>query len=163
MWFSTDGRTWARARAIDNTAQKMGPLLSATVTRMSSVYAVSMGADGVSRELVLSKDGGMTWRLVKRNDSTPYASSIDQITSLSTSDMEYLFVTVTMGEAASIYVSTDGGTNWAMAKDHKVGGPTGTALLEIGNGYQAGATKILAVGKPASGLGTWLGSLSIVP
>ena len=50
-----------------------------------------------------------------------------------------------------------------MAKDHKVGGPSGTALLEIGKGSQAGATKILAVGKPGSGLGVWLGSLSIVP
>lgn len=159
MWYSPDGQTWTRASATDNTAQKMGPLFSATVTRMSDVYAVSMAKDGFNRKLVASKDSGMTWHLVKPNDSLTHGSMISQVTSLSTADKEYLFAMVAAGEGMGPFLSTDGGTNWKTIKDDNVGGPAGSAMLEIGTGYQAGPTKIISFGKPGSGLGLWLGYL----
>ncbi|MGD0247573.1 MAG: sialidase family protein [Candidatus Limnocylindrales bacterium] len=163
IWYSTDGQSWTRAKAKDNTAQLMGPLTSATVTGMSNVYAVSTTTDGTAHQLVASKDGGMTWATVKPDDTMAYPGSIAHVASLSANDtvdgyVELVFATTSMGEGSYSHVmmSKDGGISWARLLDTNVGGPTGTMLLDLGHGWQAGTNRVLAFGDPGSGLGIWL-------
>jgi hypothetical protein len=159
MWHSPDGVAWTRSKASDNTAQLMGPLLSATVTAQSHVYAVSAANDSSSHGLVTSPDGGLTWTTVKPDTSLPYSASISDIASINTNDtqygaVEYLFATFSQGRP-QVYVSTNGGVTWKVVEDASAGGPTGTTLLQLGSGYLAGQTGILSFGAPGSGLGIW--------
>lgn len=159
MWHSPDGVTWTRSKASDNTAQLIGPLVSATVTARSHVYAISTSNDGWSHALAASADGGLTWSIVKPDASLPSEASISHVASLNShdpqyGDVEYLFATLSQG-GPNVYVSTDGGVTWKMAQDAGVGGPTGTTLLELGSGYLAGKTRILSFGVPGTGLGIW--------
>ncbi len=160
IWHSPDGVTWTRSKASDGTAGSMGPLLSATVTRQSHVYAVSASIDGTARQLLASPDGGVTWSTVKPDATLPSASSITHVASLNShdtqyGDVEYVFATTGDGAGSHVYVSTNGGVTWRMAYDSAVGGPTGTTLLEVGNGYLVGYSRVLAFGAPGSGLGIW--------
>jgi hypothetical protein len=159
MWHSTDGTTWTRATATDNTAQKMGPLTSATVMARGQVFGVSVAPD-MTHELVMSADGGATWTLVKPDDSLAYASTIYEVASLSPSAHDYLFATIEGGTGSMIYMSSDYGKTWTEQMDLQVGGPTGAAMAEIVDGYLAVNKKIVAFGKPGSGLGIWVASLT---
>jgi hypothetical protein len=160
MWHSPDGVTWTRSKASGNTAQLIGPLLSATVTGQSHVYAVDTANDGTNHRLVASADGGLTWSTVKPDTSLPYAGSISDVASINTNDtqygaVEFLFATLSRGDP-NVYVSTDGGVTWKVAEDPNAGGPTGTTLLQLGSGYLAGGNRVLSFGPPGSGLGIWL-------
>jgi photosystem II stability/assembly factor-like uncharacterized protein len=59
-----------------------------------------------------------------------------------------------------IYMSSDYGKTWTEQMDLQVGGPTGAAMAEIVDGYLAVNKKIVAFGKPGSGLGIWVASLT---
>lgn len=160
IWHSPDGVTWTRSKASDGTAGSMGPLLSATVTRQSHVYAVSSSSDGTSRRLLASPDGGVTWSSVKPDATLPNASSILYVASLNShdaqyGDVEYVLAMTGGGAGAHVYVSTNGGVTWRVAYDSTVGGPTGAKLLEVGNGYLVGYSRVLMFGAPGSGLGIW--------
>ncbi len=164
MWYSSDGATWNRARATDKTAKAMGPLISASVTSSSHLYAVSRSPDGTNNKLVYSPDGGLTWGTVEPNDSMPFAGRYTQVATFSgyvagSGRIDMVFVsTGKVGE--HIYVSIDGGVTWVEVYDPRVGGPSGKVLLEIGQSYQASYRKILAYGEPGSRLGIWLATLT---
>jgi hypothetical protein len=163
IWFSADGATWTRSTASDNTAQLMNPLTSATVTAASGVYAVSSAPnDTMGHRLVFSPDGGQTWSSIKVGDSMPYASSISSVASLNTGSsmpgyVGILFATTDSTEGARVWGSEDGGVSWMEIQDANVGGPSGTTLLQLGNGYLAGNTSVLSYGVPDAGIGTGTG------
>ena len=159
IWYSVDGETWTRAKASDNTAQSMGPLVGATVTVKSHVYAVVASTGSSSRKLVASLDGGVTWKTVTPDGSLPNAASISHVASISSGTIEYVYATTEKVAGAPIFVSTNGGVTWQKFEDAQAGGPTGTMLLEFANGHQAGTSKFLSFGEPGSGLGIWLTQL----
>jgi hypothetical protein len=160
IWHSTDGVAWTRAKASDNSAPSMGPLVSATVTLQSHVYAVSASTDGASHHLVSSFDGGTTWQSVTPNLTMADPGTITHIASLSTNDVrygqiEYLFATTHGGGAPQLMVSANAGLSWQSATDPSVGGPAGTDLVELGGSYRTGATEFISFGAPGSTLGIW--------
>ncbi len=160
MWHSPNGVTWTRSRTSDTTAQSMGPLSSVAVTGQSHVYGVTASNDGTSHGLVTSPDGGLTWATVRPDTTLPSARSLSDVASLNSNDtqygaVEYLFATLGQG-GPNIYVSTNGGVTWQVLENPSGGGPAGTTLLQLGNGYLVGQTGILTFGAPGSGLGIWL-------
>jgi len=162
IWWSTDGKVWIKATA-DSTTKPLGAVTSATVTGDGTVYAVSGSSDGMSQQLMASSDGGHSWKLVKVSaDSMPYAASIAYVASLSAQDgkHDFLFATTSSADGAHVWISQDGGVTWMKVNDPTVGGPTGTILLQLGNSYQAGQTRVLSMGEPGSGLGIWLIAIS---
>lgn len=164
-WVSPDGKTWARATASDNTAQLIAPLASVTVTATGEIYGTTQSGDGMTHRLVVSYDGGFTWNSIKPDDSMVYGSSISSLASLSTYNaamgrVDLLFAVADTIEGAHVWVSENGGVTWMRVVDPNVGGPSGTMLLELGNGYLVGDSKILAYGAPNTGIGTWLLSLA---
>jgi hypothetical protein len=164
IWHSPDGVTWTRSTVTDNTAQLIGPLVSATVTGLSHVFGISTAPDGSGRNLVSSLDGGLTWKTVKPDDSLPYSNEVRCVASLSIHDpslgyVELLFATISMGSSSSddhVMMSANGGTTWVRLVDTSVGGPQGNVLLDLGHGWQAGGNKVLSFGEPGSGIGIWL-------
>jgi hypothetical protein len=166
IWYSPDGTNWNRSKTIDNTAQLMGPLTSATVTGVSHIYAVSASPDGTSKHLVASWDGGLNWESVKPDDSLPYADSISHVASLSNNSSsarsyEVLFATIGTGNDsyAHIMISKDGGTTWTRLIDNATGGPAGNVVVDLGHGWQAGGNVVLSYGDPGSGIGVWITEL----
>jgi hypothetical protein len=163
IWHSTDGESWTRATAGDNTAQLMGPLTSATVTAGNYIYGVSSLPDGTTRSLVASSDGGLVWKTVKSGDSLPDSGMISHVASLGNGDkvtgaVDFLFATTGTGQGAydHVMVSEDGGVSWIRLIDTKTAGPAGTTLMDLGHGWQAGGNKVLSFGDPGSGIGIWL-------
>ena len=141
----------------------MGPLVSATVTILSHVYAVSASPDGTSTQLVASWDGGMNWESLKSDDST-YIQSFSHVASLSVHDValgniEVIFATVMgMGNEASAHVkfSKDYGKTWTRLIDNATGGPAGNVVMDIGQGWETGGNVVLSYGDPGSGIGVWI-------
>ena len=161
IWHSPDGVTWTRSKASDGTAGSMGPLLSATVTRQSHVYAVGSSSDGTSRQLLASPDGGVTWSSVEPDATLPNASSILYVASLNSHDAQYGRRGVRPGHdqrqrgRARLRVHQRRGYMAGGVRDSTVGGPTGANLVEVGNGYLVGYSRVLMFGAPGSGLGIW--------
>lgn len=166
IWFSADGAIWTRSTASDNTAQLMNPLTSATITGTSGVYAVSSAPnDTMGHRLVYSPDGGQTWSSIKADDSMPYPTSITSVASLNTGSsilgyVGVLFATTDSTEGARVWGSENGGVTWMKIQDTTIGGPSGTTLLQLGNGDQAGNVSVLSYGASSNGLGIWLMSLA---
>jgi len=75
--------------------------------------------------------------------------------------VQLLFAVADTVAGAHVWISENGGVSWLRVIDPNLGGPSGTVLLELGNGYLAGNTSVLAYGAPGKGIGTWLMNLAI--
>jgi hypothetical protein len=160
FWYSTDGVTWKRAVTTDNTAQKLGSLTSVTLTSKGALFGISSINDGTEGQLVKSADGGLHWTSVEIKSGLPDPNGISCISSLGKDSNTSWLVAINSMKGSHLFVSSDGGLTWTEAWDANKPAPMGMTLLQLGSGYEAGATKVLSYGSPSDHLGTWLASAS---
>jgi hypothetical protein len=157
IWYSTDGASWTRATATDNSAQKMGPLVGATLLGGGTLVALSGLGDGMSKQFVQSTDGGHHWHQMGVQGFADPAL-VTHVASVSGGDMSGSWLVATYsGDTGRLYVSKDGGWTWKSAVGY-LNSPLGTMLVEVGPGYGATNRRVLAFGEPAEHLDIWLAS-----
>ena len=160
FWYSTNGTNWQRATATDNTAQKLGPLVSLTLVGGAELIGLSGLSDGMAKQLVESSDGGRTWHALDPQ-GIPDPTMLTHVASLSGGSMakDWLIATYT-SEYARLYLSGDGGRNWtAITGEASSPPPLGTMLVEVGSGYGVGSKRVLACSDPSLRSGPWIASV----
>lgn len=152
IWFSHDGQTWRRAVTTDNSAQKLGPLISATVTSKGMVIGICSVGDGTGSEMVESPDG-QAWSLMPVDPDGPDPHAFGAIATVGTDGP---LIAVNEPEASLLYFSMDGGVKWEVARGEGGVHPLGMKLVELGDRLQSQSTRVLSFGPPSDHLGIWL-------
>lgn len=153
FWYSNDGATWERASVTDNTALRMGPLVSATVFAGGTVVALSALSDGMSNQFVLSTDAGRHWRQMAV-EGFPDPSMVTNV-GVVTGSMNSWLVATYSAERAQVYVSKDDGLTWKAAVGEN-SSPIGPMLVEVAARYGTDYRRVLVFGPPSEGSGPWL-------
>jgi hypothetical protein len=152
IWRSEDGQTWQRSVSGDNSAQKLGPLVSAAINRNGLLLGVSQIGDGMSTALVWSIHQGKDWSLVPVKSGVADPSAFSAVAAMSTSSGPFIAVN---SSSKRLYMSDDAGVTWKETRGEAGLYPLGQKLVTLGDLTQTEDIRVLSFG-PDYKLPIWL-------